>query len=184
MTVERDTMGDDCGMSRRSCHLCPLNGKGDERCLRCPGPPELTLVGHRFVSLDEQPAPDEFIGREGDKSAMRPDGGRGGVTRDLEPEVERALSIVLATLFGTMREDPRDLDIRVFWHLFCGDSTVAVAKRLGVSDECVRKRIRRMAERNPLAVHIVERMARAKGAGRRRGERRDGTFQPELFQCG
>lgn len=171
----------------RSCHKCPLNGKGDPRCIQCAGPAEESYAGISYVHLGGLESPEEFVSanRLGTMSVQPSlkgappsyDHGVGeGVTRDLKPDVERALVVVLANLMAL-----DDTNLVIFNHLYHGDDYVQTAKAVGLSVEGVRKRVLDMARKNRLVTHVVNVMKRKGIGGAKRGKRRNGTFQMDLF---
>ena len=179
-------------MRPRSCSKCSLNGKADPRCLECPGPAEESYAGISYVHLGALENPEEFIeanrlgtiqpepsmaGTLGASAAAGPDDrSQGGVTRDLAPEVERALVVILANLMSL-----DDTNLVIFSHLYHGDDYGRTAAAVGMSVEGVRKRLFAMARRNKFVTHVVNVMRRKGIGGAKRGQRRDGSFQPDLF---
>lgn len=170
----------------RSCHKCPLNGKGDERCIECPGPAEESYAGISYVHLGGLESPEEFVqanrlqtlvpepsmqGRQGCVA----DSAR-SVTKELAPDVERALVVILASLMSM-----DDQNMVIFRHLYHGDDYVQTAKAVGLSVEGVRKRVIELARRNRIVTHVVNVMKRKGIGGAKRGRRRNGTIQLDMF---
>lgn len=162
-------------MSPRSCHRCKWNGKGSDICLKCPGPAEESNKGQSFVHLDAMPAPGEFLeSRMRTRHVSQKDGA--GVTLELTADLEQSLMLILSSFMGM-----EDAELVIFRHLYHGDDFEKIAKVLKVSKQCVSKRVFEMAHKHKIVTAVCNVMKRKGIGGAKRGTRRDGSFQPDLF---
>lgn len=49
------------GKHKRECHKCRYNGTGDDACLACIGPADLSYKGKKFIFLDDLPDPEGML---------------------------------------------------------------------------------------------------------------------------
>lgn len=159
-------------MIKRECHKCELNGKGDPRCIKCPGPAEVSFKGRNIVYPDGQPNPAGIYGQRLDI------GGRtGAVTEKLTLDTEDALVQILANIFTF-----DDLDWAILKRKYQGKDGQRIADELNTSKQVVHFRIKRMVqEGNAIAMAIVD-MKRKGAGGAKRGVYRTGFVQDELFK--
>ncbi len=157
----------------RECHKCPLNGKGDARCIDCPGAAEVSYKGKSIVHLGALESPDEFL----EANALARDGeaeAGGGVTAELSAETERALVVILATFMAMEKTD-----LFIFREMFHGKDLAQIGREICMTKEGVRKRVVNMAKANPKIMRAFGAMKR-KGIGGAKKMRRD-YEQGELF---
>lgn len=158
---------------KRECHKCPLNGKGDARCIKCPGAPEVSYRGRSIVHLGALESPDEFL----EANALAQSGERdevGGVTAELSAETERALVVILATFMAMEKTD-----LLIFRGMFHGKNLMQIGHEMGMTKEGVRKRVVNMAKVNPEIMKAFGAMRRT-GIGGAKKMRRE-LEQGELF---
>lgn len=171
-------------MIKRECHKCELNGKGDPRCIECPGPADISLKGRNMVYPDGQPNPAGIY-------SQRIDLERGGrdtaVTERLARDTEDALVQILACVL-----EFDDLDWAILKRKYQGKDGAQIAKELGTSKQVVHIRLQKLVKSGPrdgdaekarrrIAMAIVDAKRRGAG-GAKRGVYRTGFIQDELFK--
>ncbi len=157
----------------RECHKCKFDGKGDARCIKCPGAAEVAYKGVDYVHLGALEAPDEFIEANAlERNATSDESG--GVTEGLTEETERALVVILAT-FMAMKK----IDLWIFHEMYHGKDMAQIGREMGLTKEGVRKHVINMAKANPKLMMAFGAMRR-KGIGGAKKMRRE-LEQGELF---
>lgn len=162
------------------CHNCPHNGRANEACLACKGPPETNHKGKTFVSLDattegdggqsaamveaamlafgEEPEPDH------DDETPSPDGAdapRCGADMPecCEDAARRALAFVLAL--------PNE-DLLLLAHRSRGGNMAAFGKVARMSKQAVHIRWARIVRQHPELADVIP----GRGVGRPPGHRK------------
>lgn len=170
-------------MIKRECHKCELNGRGDPRCIDCPGPADVSLKGRRMVYPDGQPNPAGIYSQRIDAQREV----RGSVTTSLTQATEDALVRILASIL-----EFDDLDWAILKRKYQGKDGSQIAREIGTSKQVVHFRLKRLVKpgaggdcegevtRRCIAMAIVDMKRRGVG-GARRGVYRSGFVQPELF---
>lgn len=176
--------------SKRECHKCPLNGKGDSYCFeKCLGPADDSRKGRSMVSLGGMPAEDEYIYAKADKlcgvpsatiptfmddidapretapSALQPQ----GVVDKMPYDTERYLVRVLATVMSLP-----DIQLCIFRHAYLGERFESIGNTLPVrmTKQAVSKHIKTMRLKHPifdrLLAQLVKSPANANASARRK----------------
>lgn len=148
----------------RECHKCPLNGKGDPRCITCPGPSKTPLQsGVVAYSLDSMKAAGMVQAAAPTELQER------GRCTDLPLAVEERLLDFLYRLFSLTEQ--KYLLVR---HVFLGGSLSQFGRSTGVS----RQRVNTLAGEISTEIPVLAEMF-----GRRRNSDGDktGRFQQMEF---
>lgn len=138
--------------------------KGDDYCWKvCPGPAAVSEKGQNIVRLSAFKAPDEFLNNEAlDKSGDYAHPEPQAVTATLSDEAERALVVIIATLFGEDNWED-DTNLLLFKRFFHGKNLRQAGEDLSkirpITKQAVHKRALDMLRRNTVfsrcLVHMI-----------------------------
>ena len=123
--------------------------------------------------LDPDSISEEAILNPSDNSKLS-----GGVTAQLSEDVERALVLILANLFGG--KEMTDTRLCIFRHIYKGEDFETIGRTLPVpmSKQAVFKHLRKIVEVNPLIGKVIMEMKRKGHSGARRKQ-----VQLDLFSA-
>ncbi len=121
------------------CHKCPLDGKGDPRCLSCQGPPKVNHKGRSFVSVDSG---------EGEQSAA----GVAMVMKGIRPKASyrppEELEMALKAIYAMIELSPAEFV--VVQAIMRGATQAEVSREFGLTRQAINSFIKLMVKRHPV----------------------------------